>query len=187
MAEKAVAKKAPKSLPYDQGKWASAYARNEGEVRHWLIKSELDVFSFADLMAAPAHTTQWDGVRSTGARNFLRDGMKKGDLVFYYHSNADPSAIAGICEVVKEGYPDPTAFDKTNAYYDADSAVDAPMWFAVDVKAVKPLKRQVPLPELKANPALQKMALLRVSRLSIVPVTLQEWNIVIGMSEHSAP
>ncbi len=181
--KKTAAKKAPQSKPYEQGAWARVYTRAAGERRYWLLKSEADVFSYDDLVAAPKHTTCWDSVRNTGARNFLRDGMKKGDLCFYYHSNAEPSAIVGICEVVKEGYPDDTAFDKSHPYYDADSVPDTPTWFMVDVRAVSKLKRGVTLPELKARIDLANMALLKVGRLSIVPVTEAEWDIVLAMSE----
>ncbi len=181
--KKSAAKKAPQSMPYDQGKWAHVYARANGERRYWLVKSEPDVFSFDDLEAAPKRTTCWDSVRNTGARNFLRDGMKRGDLVFYYHSNAEPSAIVGICEVVREGYPDHTAWDPTHAYFDDKSDPEMPTWFMVDVKAVRKLKRAVALPEIKAEPALSEMALIRVGRLSVVPVTEAEWNTVIAMSE----
>ena len=178
----APAKKAPQSAPYDQGKWAHVFARTPGERRYWLVKSEPDVFSFADLQAAPKQTTCWDSVRNTGARNFLRDGMKKGDLAFYYHSNAEPSAIVGICEVVREGYPDHTALDPAHPYYDAESVAATPTWFMVDVKAVEALPRPVTLPELKASAALKEMALIKVGRLSVVPVTAQEWEIVLRMS-----
>lgn len=184
MVAKKSAKKAPKSMPYEQGAWAAVFApRQKGERRYWLVKSEPDVFSFDDLVAAPKKTTCWDSVRNSGARNFLRDGMKKGDLAFYYHSNATPSAIVGICEVVREGYPDPTAFDPSHDYYDERSDPDAPTWFMVDVRAVKALKRPVTLPELKASPDLQEMSLLRVGRLSVVPVQPHEWDAVIAMSE----
>jgi predicted RNA-binding protein with PUA-like domain len=159
------------------------YTRAKGERRYWLVKSEPDVFSFDDLEAAPKRTTCWDSVRNTGARNFLRDGMKLGDLVFYYHSNAEPSAIVGICEVVREGYPDHTAWDAKHAYYDESSDPQMPTWFMVDVKAVRKLKRAVTLPEIKAEPALSDMSLIRVGRLSVVPVTEAEWNAVIAMSE----
>ena len=181
--KKAATKKAPQSKPYEQGAWAHVYTRVPGERRYWLLKSEADLFSYDDLVAAPKHTTCWDSVRNTGARNFLRDGMKKGDLCFYYHSNAEPSAIVGICEVVKEGYPDDTAFDKAHPYYDADSVRATPTWFMVDVRAVSKLSRGVTLPELKARADLANMALLKVSRLSIVPVTDAEWDIVLAMSE----
>ena len=181
--KKATGQKAPQSMPYEQGKWAHVFApRAAGEIRYWLIKSEPDVFSFQDLQTAPGQTTSWDSVRNTGARNFLRDGMKKGDLAFYYHSNAEPSGIAGICEVVREGYPDPTALDPSHDYYDPTSVAATPTWFMVDVKAVEPLPRAVTLPEIKASDELREMALLKVSRLSVVPVTASEWQIVLRMS-----
>lgn len=185
VAKKSVAKKAaPKSMPYEKGAWAAAFsARAPGEKRYWLIKSEPDVFSFDDLLAAPKQTTCWDSVRNSSARNFLRDGMKKGDLAFYYHSNAEPSAIVGICEVVREGYPDHTALDPSHDYYDADSNADTPTWFMVDVKAVKKLRRPVGLPEIKDSAALSEMALVKVGRLSVVPVRPNEWETVIAMSE----
>ena len=178
---------APKSMPYEKGAWAAAFsARAPGEQRYWLIKSEPDVFSFDDLMVAPKQTTCWDSVRNSSARNFLRDGMKKGDLAFYYHSNAEPSAIVGICEVVHEGYPDPTALDPSHDYYDADSNAETPTWFMVDVKAVKKLKSPVALPEIKNSAALGDMALVKVGRLSVVPVRPAEWHTVIAMSEGRA-
>jgi predicted RNA-binding protein with PUA-like domain len=175
----AVKKKAPQSMPYEEGKWAAVYSpRAKGERRYWLIKSEPDVFSYDDLVASPKRTTSWDSVRNTGARNFLRDGMKVGDLVFYYHSNAEPSAIVGICEVVREGYPDHTAFDPAHAYYDADSVRETPTWFMVDVRAVSKFARSVTLPEIKAHPVLKEMSLIKVSRLSVVPVAVHEWELV---------
>ncbi len=175
-------KKAPKSMPYEQGAWAFAFTREPGERRYWLIKSEPDVFSFDDLRAAPKRTTSWDSVRNSSARNFLRDGMKQGDLCFYYHSNADPSAIVGICEVVKEGYPDPTAWDPAHDYFDPKSDPDMPTWFMVDVKHVEPLARAVSLTEIKAEPALANMALVRTGRLSVVPILADEWQTVLEMA-----
>ncbi len=169
-------------MPYDQGKWAHVYTRKTGEQRYWLVKSEPEVFSFDDLLAAPRKTTCWDSVRNTGARNFLRDGMKKGDLVFYYHSNANPSGIVGIAEVTKEGYPDHTAFDRDHEYFDPASDPATPTWFMVDLKAVRKLERPVGLPEIKDEPSLSEMSLLRVSRLSIVPVTSDEWKTVLRMA-----
>ncbi len=180
--KRAAAKKAPQSLPYEQGKWASAFApRAPGERRYWLVKSEPDVFSFDDLMKAPGRTTFWDGVRNSSARNFMRDGMKIGDLVLYYHSNAEPSAAVGVCEVVREGYPDETAFDPSSEYYDAESVRETPMWYMVDVRGVEAFQKPVTLPAIKATPELQDMALLKVSRLSVVPVTPSEWEIVRAM------
>jgi predicted RNA-binding protein with PUA-like domain len=148
-------------------------------MRYWLIKSEPDVFSFADLQAAPKKTTHWDGVRNYQARNTLRDEMKKGDRCFYYHSNAEPSGIAGICEVVREGYPDHTAFDKKDPHFDPKSKPDAPTWYMVDVKAVKAFPRLISLAELRAVRALQGMVLLQKgSRLSVQPVTKPEWETI---------
>lgn len=180
------AKKAPKSMPYELGAWAHAFRREPGERRYWLIKSEPDVFSFDDLRAAPKQTTCWDSVRNASARNFLRDGMKRGDLCFYYHSNAEPSAIVGVCEVVKEGYPDPTAWDPTHDYFDPKSDPETPTWFMVDVRFVEALPRAVSLAELKAEPALANMALIKVGRLSVVPVTADEWETVRAMSRRPA-
>ena len=181
-ARKSVAKKAPQSMPYEQGKWAHVFARGADERRYWLLKSEPDVFSFQDLQAAPEHTTCWDSVRNSGARNFLRDAMKRGDLCFYYHSNAEPSAIVGVCEVVREGYADHTALDPSHDYHDADSVAETPTWFMVDVRAVEALPRPVTLPEIKASAELREMALIKVGRLSVVPVTKDEWETVLRIS-----
>ena len=178
-------RKAPQSAPYEEGKWAAAFTRAPGERRYWLIKSEPEMFSYDDLVAAPKQTTCWDSIRSTGARNFLRDGMKVGDRAFYYHSNAVPSAIVGICEIVREGYPDTTAFDSRHAYYDPASNPATPTWFMVDVRAVAKFAHAVTLAELKARPDLADMSLLRVSRLSVVPVQPHEWEIVVGMGTGS--
>ena len=147
--------------------------------RYWLVKSEPSVFSFDDLLARPKQTTHWDGVRNFQARNTMRDDMKKGDLVFFYHSSADPTAIVGVAEVVREGYPDPTALDPKDAHFDPKSKADAPSWYMVDLKAVEPLKRPIPLGELRTMKGLEKMTLLQKgSRLSVQPVTEQEWKII---------
>jgi len=181
-APKPPAKKAPKSMPYEQGAWAHVFAsRTPGERRYWLIKSEPDVFSYDDLTRAPKQTTCWDSVRNSSARNFMRDGMKRGDLAFYYHSNAEPSAIVGICEVVREGYPDPTAWDPAHDYFDPKSDPDVPTWYMVDVKAVKAFVTPVPLQQVKDDPALANMALIKVGRLSVVPVTPEEWGYVCSL------
>jgi predicted RNA-binding protein with PUA-like domain len=170
------AKKAPKSMPYEQGAWAHVFApRAPGEQRYWLIKSEPDVFSYHDLEKAPKQTTCWDSVRNSSARNFMRDGMKKGDLAFYYHSNAEPSGIVGICEIVREGYPDHTSWDPKHDYFDPKSDPEVPTWYMVDVKAVQPFRTMVTLPQIKEDPALAEMALIKVGRLSVVPVTPEEW------------
>ena len=152
-------------------------------MNHWLVKSEPDVFSFADLLKAPKKTTCWDGVRNYQARNTLRDQMKTGDRVFYYHSNAEPSGIAGICEVVREGYPDHTAFDPKDPHFDPKSRRDEPTWYMVDVRAVAPFPRLVTLAELKGVKGLEKMALVQKgSRLSVQPVSSSEWAIVCRLA-----
>jgi len=152
-------------------------------VRYWLVKSEPDVFSFDDLEKAPRKTTHWDGVRNYQARNTMRDDMKKGDLVFFYHSSADPTGIAGICEVVKEGYPDHTAFDPKDSHYDEKSKKDAPTWFMVDLKAVRAFPQLVTLAELKGVKSLANMTLLqRGSRLSVQPVSESEWETICALA-----
>jgi predicted RNA-binding protein with PUA-like domain len=166
------------------GAWAHVFTpRSAGEIRYWLVKSEPDTFSFDDLQKAPRKTTNWDGVRNFVARNFIRDGMKRGDKVFFYHSSTKPQAIVGICEVAKEAYADPTALDPNHDGFDEKSNRDDPTWFAVDLKAVEPLARPVTLLELKANKALAGMALLRIGRLSVTPVSPKEWETILAMSE----
>jgi predicted RNA-binding protein with PUA-like domain len=168
---------------HQDGAWASTFApRKDGEVRYWLVKSEPDTFSFDDLQKLPKKTTTWDGVRNFVARNFLRDGMRKGDQVFFYHSSTKPQAIVGVCEVAKEAYADPTAFDSNHDGFDEKSDRDDPTWFAVDLKAVETLPRPVRLAELKANKDLAGMALLRIGRLSVTPVTKKEWEEIRAMS-----
>jgi len=150
-------------------------------MQYWLVKSEPEVFSYDDLAAAPRKTTYWDGVRNFTARNNLK-AMKKGDRVFFYHSNASPSAVAGIAEVVKEAYPDPTALDPKHDHFDPKSKAENPTWFMVDIKAVEKLKRPVSLDEIKKNKALANMALVKLGRLSVSPVTDAEWKTIIDMS-----
>lgn len=151
--------------------------------RFWLLKSEPDVFSIEDLAKSPAKTTFWDGVRNYQARNTLRDEMKKGDLVLFYHSNATPPGIAGVVKVVREGYPDHTAFDESDPHYDPKSKKSDPTWYMVDVKLVKKFKTEISLPELKATPGLEGMVLLqRGSRLSVQPVRENEFKMVLQLA-----
>lgn len=172
-----------KAPDYTKGKWAAAFSpRAAGDQRFWLVKSEPSTFSFRDLMRSPKKTTCWDGVRNFAARNFLRDGMKKGDLVFFYHSMEEPQEIAGVCEVVREGYPDATAFDSNHPGFDPDSKREAPTWYMVDVRAVEEFSRPVSLAALKREKKLAKMALFRVGRLSVVPVTEAEAAVVRAIS-----
>jgi predicted RNA-binding protein with PUA-like domain len=149
------------------------------EPKYWLVKSEPTAFSFDDLVASPRHTTCWDGVRNYQARNFMRDGMRKGDLVLFYHSTADPTAVVGVARVAREAYPDPTAFDRKDPHYDPKSRPEAPAWVMVDLQAVERFSHPVPLAELRARPGLEAMALLQKgSRLSVQPVTPREFEIV---------
>jgi predicted RNA-binding protein with PUA-like domain len=150
--------------------------------RYWLVKSEPEVFSFDDLVASPKKTTHWDGVRNFAARNHLR-AMKKGDLVFFYHSNAKPAAIVGIAEVAREAYPDATALDAKDPHFDPKSKPDDPTWFMVDLRAVKPLPRPVSLDEVKQTKGLEQMALIRLGRLSVQPVTEREFQTVLELAD----
>ncbi len=147
-------------------------------MRHWLIKSEPEVFSIRDLAKAPRKTTHWEGVRNYQARNFLR-AMKRGDLALFYHSNATPSAVAGTVEIVREAYPDPAAWDPRSDYHDPKASPDNPIWSMVDVKLVEIFPREIPLDELRGLKALAGMELLRRgSRLSVHPVTPAEFRTI---------
>ena len=150
--------------------------------RHWLVKSEPSTFSFDDLLASPKRTTGWDGVRNYQARNHMRDGMKRGDLVFFYHSSTEPTAIVGVAEVAREAYPDPTALDPKHPHFDPKSKADDPSWMMVDLRAVEPLAHPVTLAELKGTKGLERMVLLQKgSRLSVQPVSPEEWDIVYAL------
>jgi predicted RNA-binding protein with PUA-like domain len=146
---------------------------------YWLFKSEPESYAFADLMAEPDRSTGWDGVRNYQARNLLRDAVRKGDQVLFYHSSADPPAIAGIAKVVRAGHPDPSAFDPESCHYDPKSDRDSPTWYQVTIQAVRPVEPPIGLPELKAVPELAGMELLRKgNRLSVQPVSVAEWTII---------
>ena len=176
------AKKAPAAAPAE-GKWTAALApRAPGERRYWLVKSEPETFSFDDLLRAPNQTTHWDGVRNFAARNFMREGMKRGDPVFFYHSSVQPQAIVGVCEVVREAYPDSSALDPKHAAYDESSDPANPTWFMVDLRAVERLTHPVTLTAIKARPELAQMALVRIGRLSVTPVTQAEWETIRAMA-----
>ena len=151
-------------------------------MNYWLMKSEPDVFGVDDLMKAAGKTDTWDGVRNYQARNMMRDEMKKGDLVFFYHSNCKEPGIAGIMKIVREGYPDHTAFDPDEKYYDPKSDPDNPRWYMVDVKHVRKLKRVITLTELKAHAKLSDLPLVRRgNRLSIMPVTKKQWDFILAL------
>jgi predicted RNA-binding protein with PUA-like domain len=147
-------------------------------MRYWLMKSEPSEFGIDDLVKEPRKTVGWWGVRNYQARNFMRDDMRLGDQAFFYHSSCPEPGIAGIVEVVKLAYPDPTQFDPKSEYYDAAATRDKPRWLNVDVKLVKKT-RLVPLAELRAHRELSEMRVLqRGNRLSITPVETDEWKFI---------
>lgn len=148
--------------------------------QYWLMKSEPDAFSIDDLKRKGQE--HWDGVRNYQARNFMRDGMRIGDRIFFYHSNCAEPGIVGIAEVATDAYPDPSQFDPKSKYFDAASSRDNPRWMLVDVKFVKKLKRTITLKELQADDALADMALVRKgNRLSVMPVGAEEWRHILAM------
>jgi predicted RNA-binding protein with PUA-like domain len=146
--------------------------------RFWLLKSDPDTFGLSHLAAARDQTTMWDGVRNFQARNYLRDGLAVGDGVLFYHSQSKPPAVVATARVVRAGYPDPTQFDRKSKGYDPRSRADAPRWFVVDVKLDRPLERPVTLPEIRDTAELRDMVLIRRGRLSVQPVTAEEWRVV---------
>ncbi len=149
---------------------------------YWLMKSEPEEFSIDDLNARPKKTEPWDGVRNYQARNMMRDEMKPGDSIFFYHSNCKEPGIVGIAKVASKGYPDPTAFDPEDKHYDPKSDPDKPRWYLVDVKFVRKFKRVISLQELKACAEIADMRLLqRGNRLSVMPVSDQEWDFILGL------
>ena len=146
------------------------------------MKSEPSEFSIDDLKASPKQTGMWDGVRNYQARNMIRDLIKKGDLVFFYHSACAEPGIVGIMEVVKEAYPDPTAFDPDDKHFDPKSDPKDPRWFVVDLKFKRKLKRTLGLSELKRCDRLSEMRLLqRGNRLSVMPVAEAEWDFILSL------
>jgi predicted RNA-binding protein with PUA-like domain len=153
-------------------------------MKHWLLKSEPDVFGIDDLARAPKRTTAWEGVRNYQARNMLRDEFRTGDRAFFYHSSCAVPGIAGVVEVVRDAYPDPTQFDPRSEYHDAKSARDAPRWFAIDVRLEMRIEPLITLPELRAHMsgALRELILLkRGNRLSVTPVSAAQWRFIMSL------
>ena len=149
--------------------------------QYWLMKSEPDEVSIDDALAAPDATVAWTGVRNYQARNFMRDGMKVGDGVLFYHSSCPEPGIAGLARVASGIKPDPTQFDPKSPYYDAASKQDDPRWLLVDVQALRKT-RLLALPELRAKPELAELTILRKgNRLSITPVEPAHWKIIEKM------
>ncbi|MBX9630625.1 MAG: EVE domain-containing protein [Burkholderiales bacterium] len=147
-------------------------------MRHWLMKSEPDEVSVDDLAGMPKQTVAWFGVRNYQARNYMRDQMQVGDPVLFYHSSCPEPGIVGIAKVASKPYPDDTQFDKKSPYYDPKAKREEPRWMLVDVKLVKKT-RLIGLPELRSHPELARMTILqRGNRLSITPVTPEEWSFI---------
>jgi predicted RNA-binding protein with PUA-like domain len=155
-------------------------------MKYWLMKSEPESYSIDDLARAPRKTTSWDGVRNYQARNMLRDEMKRGDQAFFYHSSCEIPGIVGVVEIVREGYPDHTAFDPEDHHFDPDSDPEKPRWYMVDVRLVNKLPRVISLRELKqhAGGTLAGFQLLaRGNRLSVMPVSAAHWRFVMSLSK----
>ena len=151
------------------------------ERRYWLFKSEPTAYSFSDLMNEPDQTAEWDGVRNYQARNFLRDEVAEGDGVLFYHSSTKPTAVVGTAVVLRSGYPDHTAWDPDSEHPDPKSSPVKPIWYMVDIKGEAELPRLVTLAEIRANPDLQNISLLTRPRISIHPITKEEWDIILKM------
>ena len=147
--------------------------------RYWLMKTEPDAYSIGDLERDGQ--TYWDGVRNYQARNFMRDDMRVGDGVLFYHSNCQPPGVVGLARIAREGYPDPTAFDRDDCHYDPKSDPSRPRWFLVDIEFVARFPRIVSLESLKSEPGLEEMVVTRRSRLSVQPVTRGEFEVVRKM------
>ena len=152
-------------------------------MKYWLMKSEPHVYSWDDL--ENDGKTHWDGVRNYQARNIMRDDMKNGDMVLYYHSNCKPPHVAGIAKICKEGYPDFTAFDSNSKYFDPKSDIDNPRWIMVDIEPVKKMDNNVNLSDMRENSLLDGMPLLmRGQRLSVQPVSKEHFKIICEMGEN---
>ena len=155
--------------------------------RFWLLKSEPTCFSYDDLLAAPGGVTCWSGVRNYQARNFMRDDMKTGDGVLFYHSGAEPAGIVGTAEIVREGYPDFTAWDPSDEHHDPKSTESNPIWYMVDIRAAERFSSFLDLPGLRHVRELESMELLRKgSRLSVQPVRPAEWLCILRLGVASS-
>jgi predicted RNA-binding protein with PUA-like domain len=155
-------------------------------MNHWLMKTEPSTFGVDDLAKKPKKTAMWDGVRNYQARNMLRDDFRKGDLAFIYHSSSDVTGVAGIAQVVRAAYPDPTQFDRKSDHYDAGAKREDPRWFVVDVQLKRRLKRVITLDELRAHAddQLDGMLLLkRGNRLSITPISEAHWEFILSLEQ----
>jgi predicted RNA-binding protein with PUA-like domain len=146
---------------------------------YWLMKSEWDVYPIRNL--EKDGTTSWEGIRNYEARNYIRDRMHVGDEVLFYHSNAKPPGVAGLARIVRGAYPDSFAFEKKSKYYDPNSLRESPRWFMVDVAFVEAFDEVVALDRIRSRPELRNMTLLKRGRLSIQPVTREEFEVIKRM------
>lgn len=151
-------------------------------MNYWLFKTEPGCFSFDDLKNCPDMTEPWDGVRNFQARNFLRDAVKAGDRILFYHSNIPEPAVVGLAEVVRDGYPDFTALDPNGEHFDPKASPSNPIWYMVNVRFLKQMAKPVTLDQVKNNPLLADMPLVKRSRLSIQPVSPEQWQMVLAMA-----
>ena len=152
------------------------------ERKYWLFKSEPTAYSFADLLGETDRTAEWDGIRNYQVRNLMRDDMKVGDGVLFYHSSTTPMAVVGTARIVKESYPDPTAWDSGDKHFDPRSTPDNPVWLMVDIQAEREFSRPITLQEIKDHPKLQNMMVARRGmRLSIMPVAGEEWDEILSL------
>lgn len=149
----------------------------------WLFKAEPHIYGIEHLAAAPDKTGRWDGIRNYQARNFLRDQVALNDKVFIYHSSCKAVGIVGTATVVKAAYPDPTQFNPDSDYYDPKSTLDQPRWVSVDIKLTKVFPKLIPLAHIKSQPELAHMALIKQSRLSVQPVTPDEWECIMALNK----
>jgi len=156
-------------------------------MRYWLFKSEPTSFSIDDLRLRPRQREHWDGVRNFQARNMLRDEIKTEDAVLFYHSSCQPPGVAGIAKVVKNGYPDHTAWDMRSSHYDPRSSPEKPIWYMVDIEFVEKFSSLITLEEIKKQPRLKNMLINRKgNRLSITPLTPEEWRVIVAMAAKKA-
>lgn len=154
--------------------------------KYWLMKSEPSCFSIDDLAAAPNQTTHWDGIRNFQSRNFMRDDMRPGDGVLFYHSNCTTPAIVGVAEVISAAYPDFTAFDPASEHPDLTSTPEHPKWYMVDLQLRETFKRAITLDELRRCQDLRQMIVLRKgNRLSVSPVLQHEWETIMTLKEQA--
>jgi predicted RNA-binding protein with PUA-like domain len=151
-------------------------------VNYWLVKSEPESFSIDDFAKSSDKTTYWDGIRNYQARNYIRDSMKTGDQVIFYHSGTETPAAVGICEIVKESYPDFTAFHPGNVHFDPKSKKETPVWFMVDLKFVGKFEKEVTISQIKTNKKLEACKLVQPgNRLSLFPLLKSEFDEIVKM------